>query len=69
MSEVINFFNDSPKRRGEIEVMLLSICNDARFVQQHDSIIQFANNFQSVVTGLKNIETSLNFDSRPKQKQ
>jgi len=69
MSEVINFFNDSPKRRGEIEVMLLSICSDARFVQQHDSIIQFANNFQSVVTGLKNIETSLNFDSRPKQKQ
>jgi len=67
VGEVIDFFNDSPKRRGEIEVTLLSICS-TRFVQRHDSIIRFASNFQSIVTGLKNIATSSSFDSRSKAK-
>jgi len=52
VGEVINFFNHSPKRRGEIEVTLLSICN-RRFVQRRDSIIRFASTFQSIVTGWK----------------
>ena len=67
VGEVISFFNDSPKRRGEIEVTLLSICN-MRFVQRHDSIMRFANNIQSNVSGLENIATSSNLDSRSKAK-
>ena len=44
LSNVINFFHDSPKRRELLGVNLLTFC-ETRFIQRHDAILRFSDNF------------------------
>ena len=54
LSQVINFFNDSPKRNALLEMSLVTFC-ETRFIQRHDAILRFAENFEEIVTALDNI--------------
>ena len=65
LSNVINFFNDSPKRRELLGVNLLTFC-ETRFIQRHDAILRFCDNFESVLSALHDIAESADMDSKTK---
>ena len=65
LSNVINFFNDSPKRRELLGVNLLTFC-ETRFIQRHDAILRFCDNFESVLSALHDIAESAYMDSKTK---
>jgi hypothetical protein len=69
LSDVINYFNDSPKRNAMLEANLVTFC-ETRFIQRHDVILQFAENFEAVVTALYNISepSNKNTDAKTKSK-
>ena len=67
LSDVINFTNDSAKRRTMLEVKLLTFC-DTRFVQRRDSILCFAEHFSDVLSGLQDIAEAVNMDAKTKAK-
>ena len=67
LSHVINFFNESPKRRAMLEVNLLTFC-DTSFIQRHDSILRFAEHFNDVLFGLQDIAEAVNMDAKTKVK-
>ena len=67
LSEVINFFNDSTKRRGMLDISLLTYC-DTRFIQRHDAILRFTDNFEAVHSALSHISESADIDAKTKAK-
>jgi hypothetical protein len=67
LSEVINFFNDSTKRRGVLDISLLTYC-DTRFIQRHDAILRFTDNFEAVYSALSHISASADLDAKTKAK-
>ena len=67
LSDVINFFNGSPKRRAMLRINLLTFC-DTRFIQRHDYIQLFAENFSDVLSGLQDIAEAVNMDAKTKAK-
>ena len=67
MSDVINFFNESPKRRAMLEVNLLTFC-DTRFIHGHDSILRLSEHFSVVLSCLQDIDEAVNMDAKTKDK-
>lgn len=67
LSEVINFFNDSPKRREMLDINLLTFC-DTRFIQRHDAILRFTDNFEAVFNALSDMSENANMDAKSKAK-
>ena len=65
LSNIINFFNDSPKRRELLGVNLLTFC-ETRFIQRHDAILRFSDNFESVLSASHDIAESADMDSKTK---
>ena len=65
LSNIINFFNDSSKRRELLSVNLLTFC-ETRFIQRHDAILRFSDNFESVLSALHDITESADMDSKTK---
>ena len=65
LSNIINFFNDSPKRRELLGVNLLTFC-ETRFIQRHDAILRFCDNFESALSALLDITESADTDSKTK---
>lgn len=65
LSEVIHFFNDSTKRRGMLDINLLTYC-DTRFIQRHDAILRFTDNFEAVHSALNHISESADMDAKTK---
>ena len=64
LSDVINVFNDSPKRRAMLEACL-TFCV-TRFIQRHDSILRFAEHFSDVLSGSQDIDAAVNMDAKTK---
>jgi len=58
LSNVINFFDDSPKRRDKLDVNRLTFC-ETRFIQRHDATMRFADNFGVVLSALQDISIVL----------
>ena len=67
LSEVINFFNDSPKRRDMLNTNLLTFC-DTRFIQRHDAILRFTENFEAVFNALSDMSENANMDAQSRAK-
>jgi hypothetical protein len=67
LSEVINFFNDSPKRRDKLDVNLPTFC-ETRFVQRHAAIMRFADNFDVVLNALQDISKDADIDAKTRTK-
>ena len=63
LAEVINFVNDSPKRGAKFNVNLIKYCS-TRFIQRHDSILRFVDNYTSVLDGLCAIIEDSCFDAK-----
>ena len=62
VSDTINFVHDSPKRRALFDTNLTKMCK-TRFVQRHDSILKFGENFQKITEGLGEILIDASFDT------
>jgi len=67
LSDVINFFNYSPKRRDKLDVNLLTSC-ETRFIQRHDAIMRFADNFDVVLSALQDISKDADIDAKTRTK-
>src|SRR6218665_1461463 len=66
-SDVITFFNDSPKRRHMLDANLVTLC-ETRFIQRHDAILRFSDNFSSIIGALQDITESNTMDAKTKAK-
>jgi len=63
LSEVINLYDDSPKRSDKLDVNLLTFC-ETRFIHRHDAIMRFAYNFVVVLSALQDISKDADIDAR-----
>ena len=67
VSDTINFVNDSPKRRALFDTNLTKM-RETRFVQRHDSILEFGKNLQKITEGLGKILIDASFDTYTKSR-
>ena len=67
VSDTINFVNDSPKRQALFDSNLSKMC-ETRFVQRHDSILKFGENFQKITKGLGKILIDTGFDTNTRSR-
>ena len=57
----------TPKRRGVLGVNLLTFC-ETRFIQRHDAILWFTDNFDGVLGALQDIAESAAMDAKTETK-
>ena len=67
VSDTINFVNDSPKRQALFDTNWTKMC-ETRFVQRHDSILKFGENFQKITEGLGKILIDASFDTNTRSR-
>ena len=63
ISNIITFINESPKRKASFHVKLITYCT-TRFIQRHDAIVRFSENFEYIVQGLEKIIEEIGFNSK-----
>lgn len=68
LSEVLNIFNDFPKHWHTDICLVFNLLTfwETRFIQRHDAILQFSNNFNDVANTLKEIAKSITMDAKTK---
>ncbi|KAI6647735.1 52 kDa repressor of the inhibitor of the protein kinase-like [Oopsacas minuta] len=63
ISNTITFVNESSKRKAVFHVNLINYCT-TRFIQRHDAIVRFSENFENVIHGLEDILADSEFNSK-----
>ena len=63
ISNTITFINESPKRKAVFHVNLINYCA-ARFIQRHDAIVRFSENFEYVIHCLEDIFSNIEFNNK-----
>lgn len=67
LSDVINFINDSPKRRSMVDANLLALC-DIRFIERHDAVLRFCNNFHVVNDAFSGMISNAQLDCKTRSR-
>jgi hypothetical protein len=67
LSDVINFINDSSKRRAMVDTHLLSLC-ETRFTERHDAVLRFCQNFKLVHDAICGMITNAQLDSKTRSR-